>query len=211
MGRQMPVKSGPSALGEISSAGRRPIPKRLASWSNRSLKIAFEVGTAERRNRLSEVHCRALRVTRQQQPASQASTNRLAIETTFVEVSLGTVARASVSVAGSTSAGLDVAGGANSVGTVTATDGCGDKTASGTGCTHNKVASTLRHAARQIQHTTRGDKNLQVRAMPQASPSAIVPCHVARHRLAAQTSVHGSIKTNQSCMAIPPVHAIRCA
>ena len=37
--------------------------------------------------------------------------------------------------------------------------GCGGKTASDTGCTQNKVASTLRQAARQTQHTTRGDKN----------------------------------------------------
>jgi hypothetical protein len=211
MGRQMPVKSGPSAFGEIPIHGRRLIPKRLASSCSRPLKNAIEVGAAERRNRRSEFHCLALTVTRQQKPAAQASTSRLVIETALVEGSLGTVGRASLSAAGSTGTGPDATGIANAVRTATAAGGCGGNTASDTGCTQSKVTSTLRQAARQTQHTTRGDKNVQVRAMTQASPSAIVPCHAARHRLAAQTSAHGSIKSNQSCMAIPPVRAIRYA
>jgi hypothetical protein len=211
MGRQMPVRRGPSAFGEIPIHGRRLIFKRSVSSSSRALKDGIEDGTAERRNRRSEIHCLALSTTRQQTPAAQASMKRLVIETAIVEASLGTIARASRSAAGSAGAELDATAVGNPMSMATAVGGCGGSTASDTGCTQIKVMSNLRQATRQTQHTMRGDKNVQVRAMTQASPSAIEPCHAARQRLAAHTSAHDSSKCNQSYMIIPLVRAIRFA
>ena len=82
-----------------------------------------------------------------------------------------------------------------------------------TGWTQIKTTSNLKQTKRQIQQTTRGERNVHERTTAQAIAITMVPCHEARHKLASHSSDQGSIYWSNEIMAYLPnpfFRAIRC-